>query len=48
MFDRAANVAGLIVGLAMVTTVVSRAESAQVIRAAGEAFSRSIKAAMRD
>lgn len=46
--DRIANIAGLIVGVAMVTTIVSRPESAQVIRAVGDAFSGSLRAAMRN
>lgn len=40
------NVAGAIVTVALVTTIVSNANSAQVIRAFGDAFSGSIKAAM--
>lgn len=46
--DRIVNIATAIIGVAMVTTVVSRSESAVVIRAIGEAFSGSIKAATRD
>lgn len=41
-----ANVLGAIVGVAMVTTIVSRGTSAQVITAFGNAFADSIKAAM--
>lgn len=40
------NVAALIVGVAMVTTIVSRSTSAQVIRAAGDSFAGSLRAAM--
>lgn len=44
--DRLFNVLGAIVTVALVTTVVSRSTSASVIRAFGEAFSASIRAAM--
>lgn len=44
--DKAFNVIGAIVTVALVTTIVSRPTSAQVIRAFGEAFSGSIRAAM--
>lgn len=44
--DRLFNVMGAIVTVALVTTIVSRSTSAQVIRAFGEAFSGSIRAAM--
>lgn len=44
--DKALNVAGMIVTVALVTTVVSRSTSANVIRAMGEAFSGSIRAAL--
>lgn len=44
--DKAINVLGAIVTVAMVTTIVSRSTSAQVIRAFGEAFSGSIRAAL--
>lgn len=44
--DKIAAIAGAIVTVALVTTVVSRPTSAQVIRAVDEAFSGSIKAAM--
>lgn len=44
--DRMFNVLGAIVTVALVTTIVSRTTSAQVIRAFGEAFSSSIRAAM--
>ena len=44
--DRIANIAAAIVGVAMVTTIVSRTTTAGVIRAAGEAFSGSIRAAL--
>lgn len=46
--DRIVNVAGLIIGLATVTTLVSRSETAQVIRAVGDAFSQSLRTALRD
>lgn len=44
--DRIFNVLGSIVTVALVTTIVSRPQSAQVIRAMGNAFSGSIRAAM--
>lgn len=44
--DKIANVAGAIVTVALVTTVVSRSTSANVIRAIGEAFSGSIRASL--
>jgi hypothetical protein len=44
--DRVFNVLGSIVTVALVTTVVSRPQSAQVIRAMGAAFAGSISAAM--
>lgn len=44
--DRLFNVAGAIVTVALVTTVVSRSTSAGVIRSIGEAFAGSIRAAM--
>ncbi len=40
------DVLGAVVLVALVTTVVSRPESANVIRAFGDSFSGSIKAAM--
>ncbi|UGC97984.1 hypothetical protein [Rhodococcus phage P19] len=40
------NVLGAIVTVALVTTIVSRTESANVIRSFGDAFSGSIRAAM--
>lgn len=40
------NVAGAIVTVALVTTIVAHPESANVIRSIGDAFSGSIKAAM--
>jgi hypothetical protein len=46
MGDKDFNVLGAIVTVALVTTVVSRPQSAQVIRAMGEAFSGSIRAAL--
>lgn len=44
--DRIFNVLGAIVTVALVTTVVSRPTSAQVIRAMGDAFAGSIRAAL--
>lgn len=43
--DRLFNVLGAIVTVALVTTIVSRPNSATVIRSLGEAFSGSIRAA---
>lgn len=44
--DRLFNVMGAIVTVAAITAVVSRPNSASVIRAFGEAFSGSISAAL--
>lgn len=46
MGDKAFNILGAIVTVALVTTIVSRPTSASVIRAMGEAFSGSIRAAL--
>lgn len=46
MGDKLTNIAGAIVTVALVTTIVSRPTSAAVIRAMGDAFSGSIKAAL--
>lgn len=46
MGDKFFNVAGAIVTVALVTTIVSRPTSALVIRAMGDAFSGSIRAAL--
>ena len=46
MGDKAFNVIGSIVTVALVTTVVSKPTSAQVIRAMGDAFAGSIRAAL--
>ena len=46
MGDKVFNVACAIVTVALVTTIVSRPTSATVIRAMGDAFSGSIKAAL--
>lgn len=46
MGEKLFNVLGLIVTVAMVTTIVSRPNSAKVITAMGDAFSGSIKAAL--
>lgn len=43
--DKIANIAGLIVVVALVTTVVGHKDSANVIKSIGSAFSGSIKAA---
>jgi len=48
MGDRMFNVLGSIVTVALVTTIVSRKNSAAVIKAMGSAFSNSLKAALRD
>jgi hypothetical protein len=46
MGDGLFNVMGAIVTVALVTTIVSRETSATVIRAMGDAFSGSIRAAL--
>lgn len=46
--NRIFDTIGLVIGLATITTVVSRSESAQVIRAFGDAFSQSLRTALRD
>lgn len=46
MGDKMFNVVGSIVTVALVTTIVSRPTSATVIRAMGDAFSGSIRAAL--
>jgi hypothetical protein len=46
MGDKLFNVLGSIVTVALVTTIVSRPTSATVIRAMGNAFSGSIRAAL--
>lgn len=40
------NILGSIVTVALVTTIVSRPQSAQVIRAMGDSFAGSIRAAL--
>jgi len=45
MGDKVFNVVGMIVTVALVTTIVSRPNSANVIRSLGSAFSGSIRAA---
>ncbi len=45
MGDKAFNILGALVTVALVTTIVSRANSASVIKAFGSAFSGAIKAA---
>lgn len=44
--DKLFNVMGAIVTVALVTTIVSRPNSARVIKAMGDAFSGSIRAAL--
>lgn len=44
--DKIANVLGAIVTVALVTTIVSHPESASVIRAFGDSFAGSLRAAM--
>lgn len=46
MGDQVANIAGGIVVIGMITAVVSRPESKNIIKAFGDAFSGSIKAAL--
>ncbi len=46
MGDKAFNVLGSIVTVAMVTAVVSQPQSAAVIRAMGDAFAGSIRSAL--
>lgn len=46
MGEQFANVLGSIVTVALVTTIVSRPTSATVIRAMGDAFAGSIRAAL--
>lgn len=46
MGDRVANIFGAIVTVALVTAIVSKPASATVIRAMGDAFSGSIRAAL--
>lgn len=46
MGDKFFNVLGAIVTVALVTAIVSRPTSAAVIRAMGDAFSGSIRAAL--
>lgn len=46
MGDKAFNVLGTIVTVALVTTIVSRPTSASVIRAMGDSFANSIRAAL--
>lgn len=44
--DRAFNLAGAIVGVALVTVIVSNRNTANVVKAVGGAFSGSLKTAM--
>lgn len=44
--DRAFNIAAAIVGVAMITVIVTGRNSAQVISSVGDAFSGSLRAAM--
>lgn len=46
MGDKVFNVAGAIVTVALVTTIVSRPTSAAVIKSMGDAFAGSIRAAL--
>jgi len=46
MGDKAFNILGAIVTVALVTTIVSRKTSATVIKATGDAFAGSIRAAL--
>ena len=46
MGNKIANVIGLLIVVAMITAVVSRRNSASIIRAFGQAFSSSIRAAL--
>lgn len=46
MGDRLFNVLGAIVTVALVTTIVARANSAKVIKALGDAFSGAIRASL--
>lgn len=44
--DQIFNIAALVVGVAMVTTIVTGRNTASVITSAGNAFSGSLRAAM--
>jgi PRD1 phage membrane DNA delivery len=44
--DRVFNIAGMIVGVGLVTVIVSNKNTANVIKAVGGAFSGSLKTAM--
>lgn len=44
--DKVANIAGAIIGVAMVTTIVASPNTASVIKAMGEAFTGSLRTAM--
>lgn len=44
--DKIANVLGAIVTVALVTTIVASPNTAQVVRAFGDAFGGSLRAAM--
>lgn len=44
--DKIANLGGAIIGVALVTTIVAHPQSSQVIRAVGDMFSGSLRAAM--
>jgi len=45
-FDRALNIIGAIVTVALVTTIVAHPQSAKIVSSAGSAFSNSLRAAM--
>lgn len=44
--DKLFNLAGAIVGVAAITTIVAHPQSAQVIRSVGDSFSATLRAAM--
>lgn len=44
--DKFVNIAGAIVGVAAITTIVAHPQSAQVIRAVGDSFAGTLRAAM--
>lgn len=46
MGDRLFNVVGALITVALVTTIVSRPNSANVIRSLGSAFTGAVRAAM--
>lgn len=44
-FDKGFSIMSALVGVALVTTIVARPNSANVIRAAGDAFSSALRSA---